>query len=64
MRDACLSPTGQACWEALWQELQTELAALSTRGTQRVAEGGGHYVQNDRPELVINAIADVVGQTR
>jgi len=64
MGDACLSAVGQASWEALWQELQTELAALSTRSTHRVAERSGHYIQGDRPELVIDAIADVVDQTR
>jgi hypothetical protein len=64
MGDACLSAAGQASWEALWQEMQEEFAALSTRSAQRVAKGSGHYIQAVRPELVIDAIAEVVDQTR
>jgi pimeloyl-ACP methyl ester carboxylesterase len=29
-----------------------------------VAEGSGHYIQLDRPELVIDAIAEVVAAAR
>jgi pimeloyl-ACP methyl ester carboxylesterase len=46
--------------ERLWQQLQAELAALSSRGRLVVAEGSGHYVQLERPELVIEAINEVV----
>ncbi len=60
----CLSTGGQATWEALWQELQTDLAALSTRSTHVVVAGSGHYIQAQRPELVYDAIARVVEATR
>jgi hypothetical protein len=33
------------------------LAALSKAGTNIVAEGSGHYVQIDRPDLVIAAMS-------
>jgi pimeloyl-ACP methyl ester carboxylesterase len=46
--------------EAVWDELQAELAALSSNGKQVVAEQSGHYIQFDQPELVIDAIRDVV----
>ncbi|MDF2998038.1 MAG: hypothetical protein K0R27_3675 [Xanthobacteraceae bacterium] len=36
--------------------LQRQLAALSTRSTFIVAQGSGHDVQPDRPEIVIDAI--------
>jgi pimeloyl-ACP methyl ester carboxylesterase len=50
--------------EQLWQQLRAELAALSTRGRLVVAEGSGHYLQLERPELVIDAIAEVVTAAR
>jgi pimeloyl-ACP methyl ester carboxylesterase len=46
--------------EAVWDELQAELAALSSNGKQVIAEESGHQVQLDQPELVIDAISDVV----
>lgn len=44
-----------------WTKMQMELTHLSTRGTQVIAKGSGHYVQLDRPELVIEAVRNVVG---
>jgi pimeloyl-ACP methyl ester carboxylesterase len=41
-------------------ELQRELVALSPRGRQVVAEKSGHFIQQDQPELVVNAIRQVV----
>ena len=47
-----------------WEKMQEELAHLSTRGTQTVAKNSGHYIQLDRPELVIDAVRNVIQQTR
>jgi pimeloyl-ACP methyl ester carboxylesterase len=47
-----------------WEKMQEELSHLSTRGTQSIAKNGAHYIQNDRPDAVIDAIRDVVQQTR
>jgi hypothetical protein len=44
--------------------MQEELAHLSTRGTQTVAKNSGHYIQLDRPELVIDAVRNIVQETR
>ena len=46
--------------EAVWDELQAELAALSSNGKQVIAEESGHQVQLDQPELVIDAIRQVI----
>jgi pimeloyl-ACP methyl ester carboxylesterase len=40
----------------VWEEMQEELAHLSTRGTHTIAKGSGHYIQLDRPDLVIAAV--------
>lgn len=46
------------------QEDQRSLAALSPRGRQVMAEKSGHFVQMDEPELVIQAIREVVDKSR
>ncbi len=43
-------------------EVQRRTAAWSTRGRHIVAEGSGHWVQLDRPELVVQAVLDVAAQ--
>jgi pimeloyl-ACP methyl ester carboxylesterase len=52
-------PTNEA-----WEKMQEELAHLSTRGTQTVAKNSAHYIQVDRPDVVIEAIRRVVEQAR
>jgi pimeloyl-ACP methyl ester carboxylesterase len=47
-----------------WEQMQGELARLSTKGTQTIAKHSGHYIQIDRPEMVVDAIQKVVNQTR
>lgn len=43
-----------------WREMQDELAALSARSIHITAEQSGHYVHLDEPELVVQAIRDLV----
>jgi len=50
--------------ERLWQETQDELASLSSRGERIIAEGSGHYIQIDRPDLVIASVRRVVEAVR
>lgn len=47
-----------------WEKMQEELARLSTRGSQSIAKNSSHYIQFDRPELVIDAVRNVVEQVR
>jgi pimeloyl-ACP methyl ester carboxylesterase len=44
----------------VWRELQEDLSKRSPKGQFRVAEESGHYIHLDQPELVIQAIRDVV----
>lgn len=46
------------------QELQQELASLSTQGKQVIVMDSGHYIQWDQPGAVIDAIWEVVEQVR
>jgi pimeloyl-ACP methyl ester carboxylesterase len=47
-----------------WQQMQQELAQLSSKGQQVIAKNSGHYIQLDRPDLVIEAVRTVVDQAR
>jgi len=52
-----------AGWLA-WAQMQDELAALSSDSIHIHAESGGHYLQRDDPDLVIQAIRDLVTRCR
>lgn len=49
--------------EEVWQELQADLARHSSNGKQVIAENSGHYIQFDQPELVVDAISQVMNET-
>jgi hypothetical protein len=42
--------------------MQEELSHLSASETRIVAKGGGHYIQNDWPDVVIQAVHEMVEQ--
>jgi pimeloyl-ACP methyl ester carboxylesterase len=46
-------------WESVLMQLQRQLAALSPKSTLIIAQGSGHDVQMDQPDLVIKAIRQV-----
>ncbi|MBV8573580.1 MAG: alpha/beta fold hydrolase [Acetobacteraceae bacterium] len=46
--------------EALWQRVQAQTAALSPRGRLRIVQGAGHFIQNDRPQIVIEAVLEAM----
>lgn len=48
--------------EALWEELQNDLATLSPQGKVIVAENSHHRIQEDRPDVVIAAIQEIFNQ--
>jgi len=49
--------------ERLWLDLQRRTAMLSPRGKLVIAQGSGHFIQADRPELVIDAVLDLLTMT-
>lgn len=42
--------------ESVWREVQERAATLSPRGRLEVVQGSGHFIQNDRPRAVIQAV--------
>lgn len=59
-----ITPEVSEEYEATWAQMQAELARLSPQGRVVVAEGSGHGVQLDRPDVVIGAIRDVLAAAR
>lgn len=49
-----------AAWDRIWRGFQEDLAKRSTHGEFRLAEASGHFIQLDQPDLVIQAIRDVI----
>lgn len=59
-----LSPAIIQQYEQVWQQLQRELTRLSPRGKQIIASHSGHFIQLDQPQLVIDAIEQVIVAVR
>jgi len=57
-------PANNAEANAIFRTLQQEIARESANGTYRVAPDTTHYVQLDRPDIVIDAIRSVVDAAR
>jgi pimeloyl-ACP methyl ester carboxylesterase len=55
-----LTESEQAQFEQEWAKMQTELLCLSSNSKQIIAKKSGHYIQLDQPELVIEAILELV----
>jgi len=49
----------QQAWQT-WQEMQFELLSISTNSRQIIATESEHHIQLQQPELVIDAINDVI----
>lgn len=49
---------------AAWMSGHDRLADLSSDGTNRVVQGSGHFVQQDKPEAVISAVKEVLAKVR
>jgi pimeloyl-ACP methyl ester carboxylesterase len=43
-------------FEREWRQIQAEVAAQSPLGRQVIAQGSGHYIQDDQPGLVVEQI--------
>ena len=59
-----MSPEQAAAVSGMWRRMHDETAALSRRGENRVVMGSGHLMQVDKPQVVIDAVNEVVGLAR
>ncbi|MFT3696821.1 MAG: alpha/beta hydrolase [Kofleriaceae bacterium] len=46
--------------EQLWETMLAELAAEASNGQQIVVHGAGHFIQLDRPDVVISSILEML----
>lgn len=49
-----------AVMSSLWPELQQDLARMSPEGSHRAVADTGHFIHEDRPDAVVDAIRDVL----
>jgi len=57
-------PQWEELTEPVWQQLQAQLATLSTNSKHIVVDHAGHNIQFEQPQVVVNAILDVIGQVK
>jgi pimeloyl-ACP methyl ester carboxylesterase len=57
-------PADKSDRERMWAALQQDLVDESTCGTHIIARKSGHNIQSDEPDLVIEAIRDIVVESR
>lgn len=50
--------------ETTWNQWQADLLSRSRNAKQVIAERAGHYIHQDRPDLVVQAIAQTVAAAR
>ena len=55
---------GYPAYLAEWTRAHDELAALSSRGRNQLVSDSTHYIQIERPDVVIDAISEVVSESR
>lgn len=48
----------------VWDQMQEEAKALSSESRRIIAKGSGHYIQDDRPDLVNRQIASLIFMIR
>jgi pimeloyl-ACP methyl ester carboxylesterase len=48
----------------VWQQLQKELAQLSTDSAHVIATGSGHYIHREKPDLFVATVRDLVAKLR
>ena len=50
-------------WRIL-NQMHDQLAQLSSEGSKRVIEGASHYIQIDKPDVVVGAVGELVKKAR
>jgi pimeloyl-ACP methyl ester carboxylesterase len=59
-----LTPQQNAAVDQAWMAGHDRLATLSTRGSNIMVPGSGHYIQYDQPQAVIDAVTRTVAEIR
>jgi hypothetical protein len=59
-----LTPEELVAVRKVWVTMHDEMAGLSTKGVNRIVPESTHYIHQDRPQVVIDAVAEVVDAVR
>jgi pimeloyl-ACP methyl ester carboxylesterase len=59
-----LTSEDNAAVRKVWGTMHDEMATLSSRGVNRTVEGSAHYIHQEKPQVVIDAVAEVVDAVR
>jgi pimeloyl-ACP methyl ester carboxylesterase len=49
-------------FDGIWMDLQAKLVTLSSKGRQQIVEGATHDMPSEKPDVVADAIREVLGQ--
>jgi pimeloyl-ACP methyl ester carboxylesterase len=49
--------------DAIWMKLQTGLVGLSSNGQQEIVDGATHDMPGEKPDVIVKAIQDVLGES-
>ena len=63
-KDPSIPVADQPAVARLWSWMHDEAAALSTGGSNRLVAGSGHNIQNEKPDVVIGAVSEVIVKAR
>jgi pimeloyl-ACP methyl ester carboxylesterase len=58
-----LPATLATTFDGIWMSLQAKLATLSSKGRQEIVTGATHDMPDEKPDVVVKAIRDVMGDT-
>jgi pimeloyl-ACP methyl ester carboxylesterase len=58
------TPEVAAAIYKMWVTMHDEMAELSSRGVNRIVEGTRHHIQDDKPQVVIDAVSEVLDTVR
>lgn len=58
------TPEESANAAKVWSGMHDDIATLSTRGVNRTVVGSGHYIQFQKPQVVIDAVVEAVDAVR
>jgi pimeloyl-ACP methyl ester carboxylesterase len=59
-----MTPEDLSAIRKVWITMHDEMAALSSRGVNRIVDGSGHYIHQEKPQVVIDAVSEVVDAVR
>ena len=59
-----LTPEELDAVHKVWVTLHDEMAGLSSRGVNRVVEGSGHYIHQEQPQVVVDAVFEALDAVR